>query len=116
MKGDFVLPKVYIVKGEKRYDLHWDDNSIEADKIIDENHDYLLGYFRGALESVSDGKENIACISSNTGAIYNLSKDNAEKLMILIKAQLHPLVEKRYKEIQRYNNLPHVKYAREGNA
>lgn len=115
MKEELILHKVYIVKKNQRYDLHWDDNSTKADRIIFEHHDYLTGYFQGALHALSDGKEKIACLSSNTGTIYNLSKDNAEKLMGIIKEKLHPLVERRYKAIKRYDNLPHVKYTKENN-
>jgi len=49
MREKLILPNIHIEKGRKRYDLHWDNNSTEADNILHENHHFLRGYIKAAL-------------------------------------------------------------------
>ena len=111
MRTEPTLPIVYVKAGEKRYDLHWDYVSIQSNYILleKEYEFYLKGYIQGYFEALSDGKEQVSSLTSSTGTIRNLSKINAMKLKEIITSKLHTIVEKRQKEIEAYNNLPHIK-------
>ena len=112
MKIESVLPIVEIKNGKNRYDLHWDYVEDESNYILLETeYEYhIRGYFQGYFDALSDGKEKIACLTSSTGTIRNLSKENAEKLKTIISNKLHTIVKMRHKEITAYNNLPHIKF------
>jgi len=113
MGTQLVQPKVYIDKGTERYDLHWDYQSTDAENTLDENYDFLVGYFEGCFDALSDEKARVVCLSANIGTFCNLSLDTAEKLMKLFRGVMEPLVEARHKKLVRGENLPHIKLFRD---
>jgi len=113
MSDPLLLPKIYVEKGQRRYDLHWDYQSTKAEKVLDENYDFLKGYIGGCFDALADGKAEVICLSANTGTFRNLSSENAEKLKQLLENVLYPLVKARHKKIVRDENLPHIRRQRE---
>ena len=111
MKPESILPRIYIEKGKERYDIHWDYVEAQSNDILfeAEYENNIKNYIQGYFDALSDGKENILCLTSFTGTIRNLSKENAEKLEKIISSKLHFFVNKRHKEITAHNNLPHIK-------
>ena len=97
--NDLILPKIYFEKGSRRYDLHWDYQSSEAENVLFEHNDFLRGYIGGCFDAFADRKAEIVCLSSTTGTIRNLSLEHAEKFKTLLEQLLHPLVKKRYKKL-----------------
>ena len=105
--NELVLPKVFIQEGEKKYDVHWDHSSTEAEHVLTDNREFIRGYIGGCVDALNEGSIKTICLDSTTGTICNLTKKDAEKLCELIKNVLHPPVQKRYRQL--LNEAKHKK-------
>lgn len=96
------LPKVYIEKKGKLYDLHWDAPGVEADHILDEHSVYIEGHIDGTVQTLIQLGHNLPdrAYGHRSGYVQGLEKETAELLSSVIETLLHTLVRNRYASLE----------------
>lgn len=100
MENLLLLPKIEIRKSGKKYRLEWDNQHVEADRVLFEKKDLIAGYIEGYFDALDEKGAKIICLASNTGAIDQLSQEGAEKLKKMLEGLIIPMVEQRYKKLK----------------
>ena len=101
------LPKVYIEKKGKLYDLHWDYQSVPADKILDTHKTHIEGYLHGCAEILIAAGYELPerSYGHTTGYVQGLPEEAAKQFEKAIRKLLHDLVIQRYHELEKYEAI-----------
>lgn len=96
------LPKVYIEKKGKLFNLHWDAQDVDADRILDEHSVYIEGHIDGSVQTLIHLGHKLPdrAYGHRSGYVQGLEKETAEILRSVIETLLHTLVRNRYTSIE----------------
>ncbi len=95
------LPQILSVNQGKQYQVEWDYQEYPESGVLFEREQYLTGFIEGFVTALNIPESDIVCLSSFTGTIKNLSKNNAEKVQVMLENMLVPLAEKRHESIKK---------------